>query len=79
MHNAKDAAVLGVGLEDLLNVLLDRDVAMEEVDLAVGLVGGGRVGGESLERELRDAFDGGLVRVGEAVGVQRRVRKRMDY
>lgn len=50
-----DAALGLVRLEDLLNVVLDRDVALKEVDLAVGLVGVGSIGRERLEGELGDA------------------------
>lgn len=61
-----DAALGLVRLEDPLNVVLDRDVALKEVDLAVGLVGVGGIGRERVEGELGDTVERGGEGVGEA-------------
>lgn len=68
VDRAKDAADGVVDLEDLCDVGGVGEVADEEVDLHVGLVGGGGIGGKGAEGEGRDALDGLGERVGETGG-----------
>jgi hypothetical protein len=56
VNDAEDAAIVGVVLEDAIDVLGVSDIALEELDLGVGLVLVRSVGTERIKGQLRDAL-----------------------
>lgn len=73
MNDAKDAAIVRIVLEDLVDVVGVGDVAFEELDFGVGLVLLRAIGGQSFEGELGNALAGFRKRVVEAVRLSMQV------
>lgn len=78
VNDSPDASLALVRLEDLVDVLLESDVAAEDLNLERLLVLLGSISGESILGDLGNALQSLRERVGEASGRQGQRRAKLQ-